>query len=61
MVLNSIIPLPATLPAVREETGLALREIDDPDLYVRFVNSHQGLKDRIDARRKADNIVSFPR
>lgn len=53
------IALPAAVPAVREEKGLAVREIDDPDLYVRYVNDLQRRKNRTDARRKTESIVRF--
>ena len=52
-MMNSI-AMPTNLPAIRESAGLAVREIDDPDLYVNFVNNHPGHQQRIDDRRLID-------
>lgn len=55
-MMNSI-TLPTNLPVIREFTGLAVREIDDPDLYVNFVNNHPGHQQRIDDRRLIDAMT----
>lgn len=55
-MMNSI-AMPANLPALRGSVGLAVREIDDPELYVNFVNNHPGHQQRVKDRRLIDSLT----
>ncbi len=57
---TQLMPRPMAMPAVNEPrpcVSLAIREIDDPDLFVRYINRHPGYRTRLLNRRLRDRLL----